>query len=132
MRNHVRIPSRAAHWYRRQIVGSQEYGDNMADAHTRIDNLKVDIRELGDSILDLRAAARVHDSKLEKVMEKLTAHNGRLHGHDQRFDVLDARLSGHDQRFDAIDARLSGHDRRFDGVDAKLTEILSRLPQQQV
>ncbi len=97
----------------------------MADAHTRIDNLKVDIRELGDSILDLRAAARVHDSKLEKVMARVVAH-------DARFDAIDARLDSHGRRFDAIDTRLDSHERRFDGFDAKLTEILSRLPQQPV
>jgi chromosome segregation ATPase len=115
----------------------------MADAHTRIGNLKEDIREIGFSLLDLQARARVHDSKLEQCLATLTEHGTRLDTHDRRFDAIDARLDAHDRRFDAIDARLDAHDGRFDAIDgrfdavdgrfdqigAQLAEVLARLPQ---
>jgi hypothetical protein len=136
-----------AQWRTRQTVGGQEYGDNMADAHTRIDNLKVDIRGLGDSILDLQATVDAHGSKLEQIMASLTAHSARFDAHDARFDALDKRLAGHGARLNGLEARFDGletrfdglgtrfdgletrYDARFDNVDVKLAEILSRLPQ---
>ena len=82
-------------------VSRQLYGAGMADAHTRIDSLKEDIRALSDSVLDLQAQAREHDAKFEQVLGALGRH----------------------------DAKLDNHDRRFDQIDAQLAEILSRLPQ---
>jgi hypothetical protein len=82
-------------------VSSELYGAGMADAHTRIDSLEEDIRALSDSVLDLQAKAREHDTKFEQVLGILGRH----------------------------DAKLESHDRRFDQIDAQLTEILARLPQ---
>ena len=94
----------------------------MADAHTRIDSLKEDIREIGFSLLDLQARSRVHDSKLEKCLAILTAHGTRLDSHDGRFGTID-------QRLDTIHQRLEAHDGRFDQIGAQLAEVLARLPQ---
>jgi hypothetical protein len=79
----------------------------MADANTRIDSLKEDIREIGYSILDLQAKARDHDVKLEQVISTQLAHNARFEAVDSRFDAVDSR---------------------FDQIDAHLAEILTRLP----
>ena len=107
----------------------------MTDAHTRIDSLKEDIREIGYAVLDLQAKAVAHDSKLEQVLATQLAHDARFDAHDARFDGLDRRLDAMDARFDAHDARFDGLDRqlasqdgRFDRVDALLAEVLSRLP----
>jgi chromosome segregation ATPase len=122
----------------------------MADAHTRIDSLKEDIRELGYTVLDLQARAVVHDSKLEQVLATQLAHDARFDAHDARLDTIDNRLSAIDNRFStidnrfstidnrlsAIDNRLSAMDTRFDTTDARfdrvdevLAEVLSRLSQ---
>ena len=97
-----------------QTVGGRDYGDNMPDAHTRIDSLKEDIREIGYSVLDLQAKAQAHDTKLDQILAKLGVH--------------DAQLAAHDDRFDRIDGQLATHDNRFDRIDGQLAEILSRLP----
>jgi hypothetical protein len=119
-----------------QIVGGTEYGADMADADTRIDSLKDDIRVLSYSVLDLQEKASAHDAKLAEILITLDAHGTKLDTHDRRFDQVDARLDGIDGRLDGIDGRLGGidgrldsHDRRFDHVDELLAQILSRLPQ---
>ncbi len=60
-----------------RTVGGRDYGDNMADANTRTDSLKEDIREIGYSILDLQAKARDHDAKLEQIVAAQLAHDAR-------------------------------------------------------
>jgi hypothetical protein len=135
----------AAELARPRTVGSRDYGDNMTDAHTRIDSLKEDIREIGYTVLDLQAKAAAHDSKLEQVLATQLAHDARFDAHDARFDAHDARFDSLDRRLDVMDGRLDGLDRRLDGletginrrfagqdsrfdrVDALLDEILSRL-----
>jgi len=94
----------------------------MTDAHTRIDSLKEDVREIGFSVLDLQAKAAAHDSKLERVLATQLSHGARFDAHDSRFDQIDRRLDAHDSRFDQID-------RRFDQLDGRLMEVLARLPQ---
>ena len=86
----------------------------MTDAHTRIDSLKEDIREIGFSVLDLQAKAAAHDSKLEQVLATQLAHGARFDAHDTRFDQMGGR-------FDQIDGR-------FDQIDGRLAEVLARLP----
>jgi chromosome segregation ATPase len=134
---------RAPELARPRTVGGREYGDNMTDAHTRIDSLKEDIREIGYAVLDLQAKAVAHDSKLEQVLATQLAHDARFDAHDARFDGLDRRLGamntrfdGLDRhlgamntRFDGLDRRIAGQDSRFDRVDALLAEVLSRLSQ---
>ncbi|HUC26091.1 MAG TPA: hypothetical protein VMA73_25590, partial [Streptosporangiaceae bacterium] len=61
----------------------------MTDAHTRIDSLKEDIREIGFTVLDLQAKAVAHDSKLEQVLATQLAHDARFDAMDTRFDGLD-------------------------------------------
>ena len=109
--SHGRAPGKQTprSWLRRQnelparTVGTRSYGHTMADAHTRIDNLKEDIREIGFSLLDLQARSRVHDSKLEKCLAILTAHGTRLDSQDARFDApVDQRAKSQDARFDAM------------------------------
>jgi hypothetical protein len=112
-----------------QIVGGTEYGADMADADTRIDSLKDDIRVLSYSVLDLQEKASAHDAKLAEIIITLDAHGTKLDTHDRRFDQVDARLDGIDGRLGGIDSRLDSHDRRFDHVDELLAQILSRLPQ---
>jgi len=99
----------------------------MADAHTRIDSLKEDIREIGYAVLDLQAKAVAHHSKLEQVLATQLAHDARFDAHDARFDAIDARLDAIDSGLGAMDARFDTADARFDRVDALLTEVLSRL-----
>ena len=94
----------------------------MTDAHTRIDNLKEDIREIGYTLLDLQAKAVAHDSKLEQVLATQLVHAA-------RFDSVDARSDQIDRRLDVPDARFDQMDGRFDQIDGRLTEILARLPQ---
>lgn len=84
-----------------QIVGSTQYGAELADADTRIDSLKDDIRALSYSVLDLQEKASAHDAKFAQILVTLGAHG----------------------------AKLDSHDRRFDQIDAQLAEILTRLPQ---
>ena len=103
-------------------VSSQLYGADMADAHTRIDSLKEDIRALSDSVLDLQAKAREHDAKFEQVLGILGRHDAKLENHDRQFEQVLGILGRHD-------AKLDNHDRRFDQIDAQLAEILARLPQ---
>jgi hypothetical protein len=110
----------AAEFSSPRTVCGRDYGDNMPDAHTRIDSLKEDIREIGYTVLDLQAKAVAHDSKLERVLATQLAH-------DARFDGLDRRLDAMDVRFDGLDGRLASQDSRFDRVDALLDEVLSRL-----
>ena len=109
----------------------------MTDAHTRIDSLKDDIREIGYTVLDLQAKALAHDSKLEQVLATQVAHDARFDAHDARFDAHDARFDAIDARLDTIDSRLGvmdtrfdAADARFDRVDALLAEVLSRLSPQ--
>jgi len=109
----------------------------MTDAHTRIDSLKDDIREIGYTVLDLQAKALAHDSKLEQVLATQVAHDARFDAHDARFDAHDARFDAIDGRLDTIDGRLGvmdtrfdAADARFDRVDALLAEVLSRLSPQ--
>jgi chromosome segregation ATPase len=111
-----------------QTVGGRDYGDNMPDAHARIDSLKEDIREIGYSLLDLQAKAQTQDAKLDKILATLGAHDARFEANDNRFDRIDGQLTAHDNRFDRIDGQLTAHDNRFDRIDGQLTEILSRLP----
>jgi hypothetical protein len=84
-----------------EIVGTADYVAGMADADTRIDSLKDDIRVLSYSVLDLQEKANAHDAKFDEILITLDAHG----------------------------AKLDDHDRRFDNVDAQLAEILARLPQ---
>jgi len=112
-----------------RTVGGRDYGDNMADANTRIDSLKEDIREIGFSVLDLQAKARDHDAKLEQILATQVAHDARFDGIDARFDGIDGRLDAIDTRFDAVDGRLDAIDTRFDQIDVQLAEVLARLPQ---
>lgn len=91
-----------------EIVGATQYGAGMADADTRIDSLKDDIRALGCSVLDLQEKATAHDAKFAEILLTLRAHGSKLDSHDRRFDQIDVR---------------------FEQVDAKLAEILARLPQ---
>ena len=130
-----------------RTVGGPDYGDNMTDAHTRIDSLKEDIREIGFSVLDLQAKVAAHDSKLEQILATQLAHGSRsdqidvrlkhidirLDGLETRFDGLETRFDGLETRFDGLetrfDRRFADQDNRFDRVDALLAEVLSRLPQ---
>jgi archaellum component FlaC len=139
------IMAQAAEFSSPRTVGGRDYGDNMTDAHTRIDSLKDDIREIGYTVLDLQAKAVAHDSKLEQVLATQLAHDARFDAHDARFDAMDARFDGLDSRLDGLDNRLDGLDNRLDGletvvdrrfqnqdsrfdqVDALLAEVLSRL-----
>ncbi len=91
-----------------QIVGGTQYGADMADADTRIDSLKDDIRALSYSVLDLQEKASAHDAKFAEILLTLRAHGAKLESHDRRFDQIDAR---------------------FEQIDAQLAEILARLPQ---
>jgi chromosome segregation ATPase len=103
-------------------VSSQFYGVGMADAHTRIDSLKEDIRALSDSVLDLQAKAREHDAKFEQILGSLGHHETMLESQDRQLEQV-LGLLGRDE------AKLDTHDRRFDYIDAQLAEILARLPQ---
>ena len=129
----------AAELARPRTVGGRDYGDNMTDAHTRIDSLKEDIREIGYTVLDLQAKAVAHDSKLEQVLATQLTHDARFDAMDARFDRVDGRLDAMDARFDGLDGRFDGlengidrrlasQDSRFDRVDTLLAEVLSRLP----
>ena len=139
-----------------RTVGSANYGDLMTDAHTRIDSLKEDIRQIGCTVLDLQAKAAAHDSKLEQVLAIQLAHGVRFDHIDARLDRVDPRLEGMGTRLDGLDTRLDGldtqldgmgtrldgleseldarfasQDSRFDRVDALLAEVLSRLSKRQ-
>jgi chromosome segregation ATPase len=110
----------------------------MTDAHTRIDSLKEDIREIGYSVLDLQAKAAAHDAKLEQVLATQLAHEARFDHIDVRLDGLETRFDGLETRFDGLETRFDGfeasvdrqfasQDSRFDRIDALLAEVLSRL-----
>ena len=132
-----------------RTVGSADYGDLVTDAHTRIDSLKEDIRQIGCTVLDLQAKAAAHDSKLEQVLAIQLAHGVRFDHIDARLDRVDPRLEGMGTRLDGLDTRLHGmgtrldglesgldarfasQDSRFDRVDALLAEVLSRLSRRQ-
>jgi chromosome segregation ATPase len=118
-----------------KIVSGARYGAGMADADTRIDSLKDDIRALSYSVLDLQAKASAHDAKFAEILVTLDAHGAKLDSHDRRFDQVDARFDQVDARFDRVDARLDQVDARFDQVgarlgqiDARLAEVLARIP----
>ncbi len=112
----------AAELARAELSAARSTVTDMPDAHTRIDSLKEDIREIGYSILDLQAKAQAHDAKLELLMAAQLVHAGRFDGIDARLDSVDARLDSVDGRFDSVDGR-------FDQIDAQLAEMLARLPQ---
>jgi len=132
-----------------RTVGSADYGDLVTDAHTRIDSLKEDIRQIGYTVLDLQAKAAAHDSKLEQVLAIQLAHGVRFDHIDARLDRVDPRLEGIGTRLDGLDTQLHGmgtqldglesgldarfasQDSRFDRVDALLAEVLSRLSRRQ-
>ena len=97
-----------------KIVSGARYGAGMADADTRIDSLKDDIRALSYSVLDLQAKASAHDAKFAEILVTLDAHGAKLDSHDRRFDQVDAR-------FDQVGARLGQ-------IDAQLAEVLARIP----
>ena len=101
----------------------------MTDAHTRIDSLKEDIRQIGYTVLDLQAKAAAHDSKLEQVLVTQLAHATRFDQVDMRLGQIDVRLSGLETRFDGLETRFASQEGRFDRVDALLAEVLSRLSQ---
>ncbi len=69
-------------------VSSQFYGVDMADAHTRIDSLKEDIRALSDSVLDLQAKARDHDAKFEQILGSLGHHETMLESQDRQLEQV--------------------------------------------
>jgi pilus assembly protein FimV len=112
-----------------QIVGGTQYGSGMADADTRIDRLKGDIRAVSYSVLDLQEKATAHDAKFAEILLTLRAHGTKLQSHDRRFEQIDGRFEQIDGRFDQIDGRFEQMDGRFEQVDATLAEILARLPQ---
>jgi len=140
-----------------QSVGATQCGAGVADADTRIDSLKDDIRALGYSVRDLQEKATAHDAKFAEILLTLRAHGSKLESHDRRFDQIDARFEQVDARFEQVDARFDQIDARFDQIDrrffqidrrflqidarfeqidgrfeqtdAKLAEILARLPQ---
>ena len=60
---------------------------------------------------------REYLDRLAGMIAREFAHiNGRLDGHDSRFERIELRLDG-------IDARLKGHDRRLDRLDAEVHDL---------
>jgi chromosome segregation ATPase len=112
-----------------RIVGGARYGAGMADADTRIDSLKDDIRALSYSVLDLQAKASAHDAKFAEILITLDAHGAKLDSHDRRFDQVDARFDQVDARFDQVDARFDQVDGRLGQIDGRLGQIDGRLGQ---